>query len=195
MNNFATRLKEERTRLGLSQAAFAEKIGIHRNTQIKYESGEREPDIAYLEGIEKIGIDGQYVMTGVREEESQLHDMIIARVFFLLMAALGAEREQADRLIELAFGIEKQTMDLHDGHHVAMSRVAELVNSTIAGLCIDIPTMTDAITAFETSTQAGGLIIQPKKKAQAIAMLCRVIKSSGKIDQAMIDDAVRLAAS
>ena len=42
------RIREERLRLGLSQAAFAKLLGVHRRTQINYEHGERKPDTDYL---------------------------------------------------------------------------------------------------------------------------------------------------
>ena len=51
------RLREERMRLKLSQEAFAEKVGVHRRTQLNYEAGEREPDAAYYEAAASLGID------------------------------------------------------------------------------------------------------------------------------------------
>lgn len=56
------RLREERKRLGLSQTEFSRTVGVHLNTQSRYEKGEREPDTAYLEAIGKVGVDVGYVM-------------------------------------------------------------------------------------------------------------------------------------
>lgn len=63
----AERLREERIRLGLSQADFAEAGGAHRKSQGNYESGERSPDADYLAAIAAVGADVQYIVTGERE--------------------------------------------------------------------------------------------------------------------------------
>ncbi|WP_413791989.1 MULTISPECIES: helix-turn-helix domain-containing protein [unclassified Pseudomonas] len=60
------RLREERTRLGLNQDAFAQLGGITRNTQGSYEKGERNPDSVYLTAVLKAGVDVPYVLTGRR---------------------------------------------------------------------------------------------------------------------------------
>lgn len=62
------RLREERTRLGLNQEAFAQLGGITRNTQGSYEKGERNPDSVYLTAVLKAGVDVPYVLTGRRTQ-------------------------------------------------------------------------------------------------------------------------------
>ncbi|AEN67366.1 helix-turn-helix domain protein (plasmid) [Enterobacter soli] len=64
------RLKEERVRLGLSQAALGEIGGVRKQAQLNYEKGERNPDSAYLSAIAKFGADIQYIVTGIRSAES-----------------------------------------------------------------------------------------------------------------------------
>lgn len=67
MNKFVVigaRLKEERTRLGMSQADFAALGGAGRASQFNYESGERAPDAGYLAGIGDAGADVGYIVTG-----------------------------------------------------------------------------------------------------------------------------------
>lgn len=59
-------MREERERLGLSQAAFGQIGGVKANAQGKYESGERHADTAYLEAIAQAGVDTTYVITGER---------------------------------------------------------------------------------------------------------------------------------
>jgi len=62
MSTFGNRLREERKRLGLSQTEFAKAVGVHLNTQSRYEKGEREPDTAYLSALAGIGVDVGYIM-------------------------------------------------------------------------------------------------------------------------------------
>lgn len=62
----ASRLKEERSRIGLNQIDLAAAAGVTRQTQSKYEKGMRCPDSIYLNAISLQGIDILYVVTGVR---------------------------------------------------------------------------------------------------------------------------------
>ncbi|HLD67833.1 MAG TPA: helix-turn-helix transcriptional regulator [Pseudomonas sp.] len=69
MSNFlpiGERLREERERLGKSQAEFAEVAGVTRKTLFGYESGVRTPDAGALASWGLVGIDVLYVVTGQR---------------------------------------------------------------------------------------------------------------------------------
>jgi len=60
MNNqmvtFGDRLRSERNKLGLTQAAFGEIGGVTKKTQSLYEGGTRSPDVEYLQKITKAGV-------------------------------------------------------------------------------------------------------------------------------------------
>jgi len=58
------RLREERTRLGVSQTELAVACGIAKNTQLNYEKDERSPDAKYLTAAEALGMDVYYVLVG-----------------------------------------------------------------------------------------------------------------------------------
>lgn len=60
------RLREERERLELNQEQLGQIGGVNRNTQGKYEKGERSPDAAYLAAVAASGVDVLYVVTGMR---------------------------------------------------------------------------------------------------------------------------------
>jgi transcriptional regulator with XRE-family HTH domain len=60
------RLKEERQRLNMSQDAFGKAGGVGKGAQINYEQDARSPDTAYLQGIDAVGADVLYVVTGHR---------------------------------------------------------------------------------------------------------------------------------
>jgi transcriptional regulator with XRE-family HTH domain len=62
----ASRLKEERERLGFNQIDFAKVSGIGRRSQYNYETGERMPDALYLAAIAAAGADVNYILTGHR---------------------------------------------------------------------------------------------------------------------------------
>lgn len=66
--SFERRLKEERERLGLTQAEFAELGGVKRVSQHLYEQGDRHPDVEYLEALIKNQVDVEYLLFGQRFE-------------------------------------------------------------------------------------------------------------------------------
>lgn len=102
LGNFVTigkRLKEERERLGLSQADFAAIGGVGRKSQFNYEDGERKADTSYLAGIAEAGADVRYIITGDREgrppevlsaDERELLALFRAASLAVKAAAIGA---------------------------------------------------------------------------------------------------------
>lgn len=64
--NIGERLREEREKLKYSQEKLGAIGGVQKRAQINYESGERQPDAAYLRGVAQVGVDVQYVLLGVR---------------------------------------------------------------------------------------------------------------------------------
>lgn len=63
------RLKEERTRLGYSQEAFAKAGGVSRQSQIMYEQDNTEACSGYFTLISAIGADVMFILTGVRSSQ------------------------------------------------------------------------------------------------------------------------------
>lgn len=94
--DIGARLKEERERLKLSQAALAEIGGKKKLAQLKYEQGDSSPTAAYLAAVERVGIDIQYVVTGVHTSASLAPDEQELLVLFrnaplaVKAAAIGA---------------------------------------------------------------------------------------------------------
>lgn len=59
------RLKDERERLGLTQAAFAAVGETTRKSQLDYEKNLTQPKAGYMAAIAKVGADIQYIITGL----------------------------------------------------------------------------------------------------------------------------------
>jgi DNA-binding XRE family transcriptional regulator len=64
--DLAPRLAEERDRLGFSQRDFASKLGVAPQTLSRYENGAREIGAEFLAQAVQLGMDVQYVLTGIR---------------------------------------------------------------------------------------------------------------------------------
>lgn len=65
-SEIAIRLTEERGRTGYSQADFARKTGISREGLRLYEMGQRSINGEFLSAAAELGMDVQYILTGVR---------------------------------------------------------------------------------------------------------------------------------
>ncbi|PRG70965.1 helix-turn-helix domain-containing protein [Burkholderia cenocepacia] len=72
--SIGNRLKEERMRIGLSQAEFAALGGLGKQAQLNYESDARSPDANYLAALSKVGVDVLYVITGHRAHGAPMPD-------------------------------------------------------------------------------------------------------------------------
>lgn len=66
MSTIGSRLRKERERLKMNQAAFGELGGVLKQAQLKYEKNDRSPDAEYLSAIALAGVDIAYVLTGIQ---------------------------------------------------------------------------------------------------------------------------------
>ena len=60
------RIKEERERLGMTQPDFAAAAGAAKRTLIEWEKGKTSPTVVQLLALTSIGVDAQYILTGMR---------------------------------------------------------------------------------------------------------------------------------
>jgi len=194
------RLREERTRLGLSLSAFAEKAGVHRNTQTNYELGKREFDQAYVMAVKGLGVDLPYLLDGMKSHEVVEIEtrMDLAKA---VLASLGYPDEGPTGL----GGIVSALVNVHElspggdsdtyaNRLQAIASTLVLASPVIQGGGLDSALLASVIEGVEDAALSVGMAIQPARKAQAVTMLYRAFRSSGKVDPAMIQDAVRLAA-
>jgi len=71
LQQIGERLKVERARLGLSQAAIADACAVNRGTLASWEKGEQSPTAAVLAVMACLGVDVLYVVTGERGAEGE----------------------------------------------------------------------------------------------------------------------------
>jgi len=185
-------------RLGFSQTELAEKLGIHRNSQARYESSEREPEASYLTALEGVGIDAGYVLTGVRDDEDDVYNITVARLFVILCERLGIEFEEREKLILEAFEIEKSTLQLKHGHAIATEQerklVANLMFKKMGELdLIDISILSQILEGIDIAQFKLGISLTPIKKANLTVVFYQEFKASGQVDQQRIEDAIPLA--
>jgi transcriptional regulator with XRE-family HTH domain len=198
MSTLPERLREERKRLGLSQTQFAKAVGVHLNTQSRYEKGHTWPGTAYLEAIGKAGVDVNYLLFNIRSDEivdcphvarmwrppgSLVKPISIADCRDMA-TGVTLRRTGTDEGIKAWFD-ECQACPLHPGK-LGHQQGAYLQDEDVRFLAAILQGIDDVLTARQ-------LAMPSAKKAQAAAMLYRSFKASGKVDPAMIEEAVKLA--
>jgi|GEM_PF-3165149 len=65
----ASRLTEERKRLGLTQAELSEKVGVSKMTISHYACGHSSPSAEVLAKMDELGADVLYILTGKRNSK------------------------------------------------------------------------------------------------------------------------------
>lgn len=102
--SFGTRLAEERKRLGLKQADFADLVGSDVPKQSLYENDRRELRADYLARLAGAEVDIVYVLTGRRSEGQWLAQASSD----LLSAYLALPEDLQEALAKLAFSLRDQ---------------------------------------------------------------------------------------
>jgi transcriptional regulator with XRE-family HTH domain len=186
------RIREERKRLALTQLEFARKAGVHRNTQIKYEADERRPDTSYIEAMSKIGVDTNYVLTGLQHG---MHNEIDDVAFICaLESGLVIDHATLASIVDAALDEDTTTFDSNLLAN-ELIRISPVLSEKFKQVHdIDAELLATVIESLEISMAKNSGSLSPTKKAHAAAMLYRTFKTIGKVDKKMIEEVFNLAA-
>lgn len=202
MVDFGKRLKEERERIGLSQAKFAEVCGVGKTAQYMYEKGEREPSLSYFEAARAEGIDILYLITSERSGNDFAYYRASTRLLLEMENLLGLKENEIAHLCY-------QRVELEEAEIIA-DRLGQdrpsllpwrenitkwLETARFPDACIDLELFSRIVSQIESVTERNSLIISPDKKTKAAVTLYRSFKANGKIDQKLIEDMIHLSAS
>ena len=132
---FGARLREERKRLGLTQAQIAAAVGISAPTQVGYELGSRTPDANYLTAIERLGADERYIRTGVRMSRAAANEMdwefflkvqLAGDAWFKKELAVTLDARESNEIARLLYQV---LIDTREVEAAQVTRVLQLVVS------------------------------------------------------------------
>lgn len=101
------RLREERERLGFSQPALAGLAETTKKSQIDYEKGITFPKANYLEVVAKVGVDVQYIVTGVRSAS------LLGEEALLLEGFRKMDAETKRRTLAMVYGGTPPSPTIH----------------------------------------------------------------------------------
>jgi transcriptional regulator with XRE-family HTH domain len=185
MDSFSDRLKEERTRMSVNQSEFAKIGGVQKNAQIKYEKGERSPDVDYLQRISASGVDVLYLLTGRRDGQKKLsqstENLLIDAIATQLY--LGSCVDELDPIFYLL-------QDEHDAWVKSGGNAADEGNRSRNALrawltkspfvILDHVEIEDVIEKLEFTLDVTGKVMSYRDKAAAIMSLFRQTKELPK---------------
>lgn len=100
MLKIGDRLKEERQRLGFSQADFAALAGVAKTSQFNYEKGDRSPDAEYLAKVLTVGADVLYIISGARTASIAQVDPQESLLLRRYRGVSARDRETLDHILE-----------------------------------------------------------------------------------------------
>lgn len=183
------RLRHERRRVGLTQNALAEQLGIHRLTQMHYESGATEPPPSYIRALRGLGIDDRYVQTGIRSGQSEEQSNATERLFMALCDALQIPLDKVHSAISgAASGAAHSEFQ---GHVRTLMHSSVLLNSKNKVLELDRDILVDIIDGLERCLHSMDKRVSPLQKAHSIASMYRDFSEKGEIDLEMLEAAAR----
>lgn len=137
-NLIGTRLREERLRLGLTQASLGEIGGVKLFAQSNYENGKRKPNAEYLASVAARGVDVQYVLTGIKAAQGHQPSLPIGVDAALLIrvaekldqvATSAGKRWPAGELVKTSLEIYDFLKEEGDVSDDKVNRVIRLVVS------------------------------------------------------------------
>lgn len=203
MEEFGKRLKEERERLGLSQAKFAELCGVGRTAQFNYERDERHPATDYLDAAEQLGVDVHYVFTGTRKGKDWAYARAFSRMLYTVEWLLGLEEKRLEAIAKELVDLNEKAdwFNEHPSSKPSSVSFQEWIQSVRDWLgtaekldhCIDVRLLSRLIDAVGKASDKMGAGLSTEKKLRAALLLYGEAKKSGLIDRQRVEDAVRLA--
>jgi transcriptional regulator with XRE-family HTH domain len=194
MSSIGGNIRTVRQGLGLSQEAFAELVGVSFSSQRRYERGDSSPDTAYLESLKHHGIDADFILRGRGATPKEFD---FAKEIYALRAVIT---EIGERL-GCNPDVIRQALDdqwAEPSANKSWGRAADSVIEVFFAGCsleVDSSLLALVIEGVEVAISKWDMRISPIKKAQAITMLYRAFKPSGKVDHGMIEETVKLASS
>ncbi|MBX9899144.1 MAG: helix-turn-helix transcriptional regulator [Burkholderiaceae bacterium] len=199
MNNFGQRLKEERERLGKTQADFAKAGGVGRTAQFNYEREERRPSSSYLSGIEALGADSLYIMTGNRQGKDGAWGRVYGRMLYTIEMLLGLEEGRLEKIAVMVKQVDEVLDDAtknrglvsYEDFFVAMADW--LKTSTKISDFTDLHLFAEIVGEVDKEIIRRGITVSPEKKAHVLVMLYRTFKPTGKVDMSVLVQTLKLA--
>lgn len=193
MDNFAGRLREERERLGLSQARFAESCGVKRTAQTTYETGSRSPSAEYLQAAGRLGVDVPYVLTGLRTSVDTIERRALIKLLDAICSRLGVD--WASSPLDSAYVEVESSLGMScEGVPPLLKEVEHALFDALLDLELNGELLASVLVAIEEAIGCMEVKLSATVKADLAVMIYRASKPTNKVGLKFVTDAVRMAA-
>lgn len=186
------RLRQERERLGLSQSTLAEKLGVHRNTVVRYEAGKREPAVEYLSALAELGADFGFLLSGERTTANSAYSLAAALVLPAVADRAGLSAGALLGILDLA--AEDEAHKWGPGGDAQPPGENPRLTELIDALFENGPLLENVFHEVARVQHVRSTRLSYGKRAKVVSMLYRSSRGSGQIDPQMVIEAVTLAA-
>lgn len=193
MDGLASRLREERKRLQLTQAEFAERCGVKRRAQAAYEAAERVPDAVYLVNAGRMGADVKYLLTGVVSTDAEREKLAVDWLVRTLCQLLEVPADHAEVAIARATNIHAHPADEFGKQFSMNEAAAELLrgsrrlNSVEVQAQLDVDLLADVIREQEQAWADTNADPSPIKRSHRFATIYRDAAATGTINRNLIE--------
>lgn len=193
MDGFPTRLREQRKKLDLTQADFAEKCGVKRRAQAAYEAGERVPDANYLIGAARLGADLKYLLSGVLSTDAEREKFAVDWLVRTLCQFLEIPADLADTALALATNINARPPDEFgkqfemEGIASELLRGSRRLNSVEVQAQLNRDLLVDAIREQEEAWARRGKQPSPIERSHRFATIYQDAAASGRLNRNLIE--------
>jgi transcriptional regulator with XRE-family HTH domain len=191
--SIGSRLREERERIHLSQADFAEKSGVHRNTIVRYETDKTQLSAGFIETMRAVGIDVDYVLFGIPNPDVPVDCPFVQAQNFDLQYVFTLKHCRAKAAASSAYGSRIERLWQMACKECPKNPIKHGLPITQTPADIDGPLLLALLEGVEAALLKSGVTVVPAKKAQVVVILYRAFKTSGKVDQKMIEETIALA--
>lgn len=194
MDSIAKRLRDERERLGLSQAKFAEACGVKRTAQTTYETGERSPSADYLLAAGRIGVDVPYLLTGLSTTVDTIERRALIKLLDAICNRLGVDwispLDAAYAEVESSLGVPSV-----DEMPSLLAEVECSLFDALSEIELNGDLLAAVLSEIDLAIECEEITMPSPTKAALAVMVYRASKPLKRVDLRVVRDAVRLAAN
>lgn len=171
--------------------------GVTRRTQVNYEGDVHPPSVVYLDKLAALGVDTEFVMTGLRPGEDDSAQRAAMALLEQLLRALGYNDvpEILDRAIAITTGSGGINADDHGiprfaarlvGESAVLQSVRALATENALGL--DLSLLAEAIDLIEVGIEKRSLNLNAGKRAILVSQVyANAMANDNAFNQRQID--------
>lgn len=174
----------------MSQEEFGARGGVKKLAQLRYEKGERSPDIDYLQALAPLGVDIGYILHGHREPHFSSHLLGLERVARALHDRLDIDDGAFLEVVEICSASARHRLDF-GMPLVEEPAIVQLLDSLFENGAL----LSKVFVAVNTVMRERDTPLPLAKFTSVALLVYRSAKEASNVDIGFVEEAVSLAMS